>query len=589
MSDEGLHPTFPSNPSIGATPHSDETQPILGQMGQFDLLFKLGEGGMGQVYKARHRLMDQVVALKLIHSNNLNRTDALDRFHREIRALSKLTHPNIVRAQYADVVDGKHFLVMEYVPGPNLAEVIRDRGPLPINEACSYIRQAALGLHHAHLQGLVHRDIKPSNLLVAPGGLVKILDLGLALIREGPAEATEELTATGQVFGTYDYMAPEQWDDSHTVDIRADLYSLGCTLYFLLTGRAPFSGPEFDTALRKMKAHTQKPIPSMRSVRLEVPELLDELVMKLLAKNPDDRLKDPAQVAAALQPFTEGFAGPPDPSTSTGSVTPSNMETKTLSGRTASSYTTGRKSLKRMLLGVAGVLVAVGLVAGLGYWKFHKTPAPPEDSGPEATPSQPLLPLKVVKFEILHYRVRENRMMDPVRIDALGKKLPVHLGDRIRLEVGLSEPAHAFILALTPDGTRRLLFPLENNVSPPEAKDFVFPVHARNHFSLVNGIGLEAFLFIASRKPLPPFEEFKNSLGRLPWKSNLRDDIGFYFDGTHLDMIGSRRSPGPRSVNPVAEEDQTALEQLRDHLLKLPNIDVAAFLAIPVESVPIKK
>ena len=170
-----------------------------------------------------------------------------------MKAVGKLSHVNIVGAHDAGEIDGTHFLVMEYVDGLDLSNIARRLGQLPIPDACELVRQAATGLQHAYKHELVHRDIKPSNLMLTPEGQVKILDLGLALL-DGTSGENNELTSTGQMMGTLDYMAPEQGMDSHTVDIRADVYSLGATLYKLLTGTAPFAGTQYDTPVKKMMA-----------------------------------------------------------------------------------------------------------------------------------------------------------------------------------------------------------------------------------------------------------------------------------------------------------------------------------------------
>jgi WD40 repeat protein/tRNA A-37 threonylcarbamoyl transferase component Bud32 len=266
------------------------------------LLARLGSGGMGQVFKARHRKLGRLVALKVIHKERLAGPEAVRRFLREVRATSKLSHPNIVHALDAGQDGDIHFLVLELVEGVNLARLVAERGPLPVAEACEYIRQAALGLQHAHEQGLVHRDIKPSNLMVCGGDgqpvTVKLLDLGLSRSDHPDAEqASSTLTDTGAVMGTPDYIAPEQVTDSKHVDIRADLYSLGCTLYFLLTGRPPFLG---DTLGLKLIQHQLHEPEAVEALRPEVPAAVAAIVRKLMAKCPDDRYQTPAELAEVL-------------------------------------------------------------------------------------------------------------------------------------------------------------------------------------------------------------------------------------------------------------------------------------------------
>ncbi len=267
-------------------------------LGSYVLLERIGEGGMGAVFKARNWKLGRIVALKLIRKERLNNPDALRRFHREIRAAAQLDHPNIVRAFDADEVNGTHLLVMEYVQGTDLAKLVKAGGPLAVDKACDYVRQAALGLQHASERGMVHRDIKPHNLLLTPSGVVKILDMGLARLGGGEeGEGSSTMTREGTVMGTPDYIAPEQAIDSHDVDIRADLYSLGCTLYFLLTGKVPFPGGE---ALQKLLKHRlDEPVP-VEQLRRSVPPGVAAVVRKMMAKQPEDRCQTPAEAAAAL-------------------------------------------------------------------------------------------------------------------------------------------------------------------------------------------------------------------------------------------------------------------------------------------------
>lgn len=267
-------------------------------LGNYVLLEKLGEGGMGQVYRARHLKMDRIVAIKVLPRRLLSSPDAVQRFQREARAAAKLVHQNIVTAFDADEANGQHFLVMEFIDGRDLAQIVRADGPLPISKAVKALLEAAHGLKHAHAQGVVHRDIKPSNLLVDPSGTVKILDMGLARFDgdanapvTGPGSSTrpgDDLTQNGSVMGTIDYMAPEQAMDTRAADARADVYSLGCTLHFLLVGRPPFQG---DTLMKRLVAHRDSPIPSLKQARRDVSDELEALYKRLMAKQPGDRPK----------------------------------------------------------------------------------------------------------------------------------------------------------------------------------------------------------------------------------------------------------------------------------------------------------
>jgi len=293
---------FPARQAAGS-PIQDPPHPE--QLGQYQLLERLGRGGMGTVYKALHTKLRREVALKILPPERMDDAGSATRFLREMEAVGELDHPNIIRATDAAEVEGIHFLVMELVQGIDLHKLVGTCGPLATADACELIRQTAIGLQHAHEHGMVHRDIKPSNLILTSEGMVKVLDLGLARLRSSPAES-QGLTESGQMMGTLDYMAPEQADDAHTVDIRGDIYSLGCTLYKLLTGHAPFSGSEYDRPIRKMMAHAQKSPPPVRQDRSDVPEGLQKAIDRLLAKDPADRYATPGAMADALGPFTAG-------------------------------------------------------------------------------------------------------------------------------------------------------------------------------------------------------------------------------------------------------------------------------------------
>ena len=277
-------------------------------LGPYLLLEQLGTGGSGHVFKARHRHMERVVALKLLRDDLLQDADAVGRFFREVEVVSQLAHPAIVHAYDAGMVGATHFLSMEYIDGIDLERQVKESGPLPIAQACDYIRQAAAGLQYAHERGLIHRDIKPSNLLVA-GGVVKILDLGLARLREPAASSrTKNLTVlagNSVMLGTPDFMAPEQAIDFHRADIRSDIYSLGCTFYFLLTGRPPYSG----SLTQKLTRHQQGDIPSAEV--LEQHPAVADVLRKMLAKKPDERYQTPAAVVDALAKVGSGPASGP--------------------------------------------------------------------------------------------------------------------------------------------------------------------------------------------------------------------------------------------------------------------------------------
>src|SRR5262245_43500547 len=278
-------------------------------LGSYLLLERLGEGGAGQVFKAQHQKLRRVAALKLIRKELLTDAEVVGRFYREIQILSQLDHPNIVHAYDAGPAGATHFLAMEYVEGTDLGRLVKQGGPMPVQQACEYIRQAALGLQHAHERGLVHRDIKPHKLIMSGrDGLIKVADLGLArLPRTMNTEVTAALsgvkgsgTLTPEnaiMMGTADYLAPEQALDFHQADIRADIYSLGCTFYYLLKGQPPFAG---STLAEKLVKHQQAEPPSLDKIRKDLPAGLSSLVRKMLAKRPQDRYQTPDEINQAF-------------------------------------------------------------------------------------------------------------------------------------------------------------------------------------------------------------------------------------------------------------------------------------------------
>jgi serine/threonine protein kinase len=363
-------------------------------LGNYVILDRIGAGGMGIVYKAQHRRMKRLVALKVLTPAISRSKSAVARFQREVEAAAKLNHTNIVAAHDADEAQGTHFLVMEYVQGSDLAQRVKMHGPLPAAQAIDCIWQAARGLEHAHACGMIHRDIKPSNLLLDDNGTLKILDLGLARFQEtGAANATEatsrpELTETGSFMGTCEFMAPEQALNTRNADGRSDIYSLGCTLYYLIVGEPPYKG---GTPMEKLLAHREDPIPPLAKGRRDVPPDLETIYRRMLAKNPSQRYQSMREVIAALE--------------SLGGTSP-----------TAKVHGGPSNRRKRILLPVGVAVLALGallaFVAVVGFGgrkageprgeadrtKLTKQPGITEQSGPVAALMEGSPPAKQVEY-----------------------------------------------------------------------------------------------------------------------------------------------------------------------------------------------
>jgi serine/threonine protein kinase len=271
------------------------------QIGNYDVLDKLGTGGMGTVYKARHRRMKRIVAVKVLSASLGNNKSFARRFQREVETVARLSHPNIVTAHDADVCEAGNYLVMEFIEGADLDRLVRLRGALSPRFAATLILQAARGLEHAHEQGVIHRDVKPANLLLDLAGSLKITDLGLVRSMDLFGETSSEdsaLTKSGGILGTVDFMPPEQAFNPSQVDHRADIYSLGCTLFFLVMARPPYLG---ETPMETLLLHKQESVPSLLHLHNDMPFELDDLFKRMVAKLPAERFATMSAVVRALE------------------------------------------------------------------------------------------------------------------------------------------------------------------------------------------------------------------------------------------------------------------------------------------------
>jgi serine/threonine protein kinase len=493
-------PVHPGRPASG-----DDSLPPGSRLGDYEILSELGRGGMGVVYKARHVQLDKLVALKLLNNRLRADSDALARFAREIKALGQLEHPHLVEASDARKADDHWFVVMRYVEGVDLHRLVKTQGPLTIAGACEAVRQAALGLEHVHQRGFVHRDVKPSNLMLAAEGTIKLLDLGLASLRSDLA--SNELTAYGQPLGTIDYMAPEQARDAASVDGRADVYSLGCTLFHLLAGSPPYPAPKYRSVAEKLAAHIHDPFPDVSALRADVPKEVRELIRQMTAKQPGERIAGMSEVIARLQPFCAGA--------------------RILAGADTVNAKTNRRPWRRSLL-VAGALAAVVCV-GLLMRNANRSSQDDPTSDNHANPvvGQPVgattptaEPVRILWVEIEHIERREG---PDIRRGVLGSlSFNVKAGDLVRLHATLSEPAYCYWIAFRPDGEEEVCFP-ENADEPPAQTDqpsypSIDPMYS---YELTDGAGLQAFALVVSREPLPAYNRWLSDVPASPWVAEV--------------------------------------------------------------------
>jgi len=413
-------------------------------LGSYKLERKLGQGGMGIVFAATHTLMKRKAALKIIKPAHGNNEMLVRRFRREIAILAQVPdHPNLVRAQYAGEENGLLYLAMDYVDGVDLNLLLSKLGPLPAHTACSLIGQAAEGLAAIHRAGLVHRDLKPSNLMLSSDGVVKILDLGLARLMEG--EELAELTPAHCHLGTADYQAPEQASDAHNVDIRADIYSLGCTLYKLLTGKAPFA--DSPSPLAKLRRHASGMFPRLRE---ETPGELSTILGKMVAARVEERFRTPGELAAALR----RLAGDTDlsacyQSANAADLAQADCDAPTASGigphtdiatKNVPSAATRKHKLNRGALFAA---VCLALAAGGGFAAYLWLP---RDRAPDPIPNvEPAPPLAVKPADKIEPAVRR-----PFLLDDLAELQWHDLLDQEPLEVLLNKADGAALVRFDP-------------------------------------------------------------------------------------------------------------------------------------------
>jgi serine/threonine protein kinase/WD40 repeat protein len=496
--------TSPPSPAPPA-----DVPPELVDHPRYRILRELGRGAMGVVYQAKHRVMERLVAVKVINKTLVEHPEALARFQQEVKAAAALpSHPNIVTAYDAERASDLHLLVMEYVEGWSLAQVLERKGPLPVGYACRCAHQVALGLQHAFEQGMVHRDLKPQNLIVTAKGVVKILDFGLARMAS-ERQRGRRLTQDGAVMGTPEYMAPEQATDARQADIRADIYSLGCTLYCLLAGQPPFVE---DTVVKTILAHMDREALSLTELRPDVPPGLAAAVARMMAKEPGQRYQTPAEVVQALAPFLAAktpVPGPPVvtaappvvPPTKSPTLVPAPPPLVPPPEPAESSWTdlatvpagasllpvrrtapATRPQGKRLALWAAVVVLGLAALAGGLYVAgvIGRKPAPPSERGTIVLEvNQPDVIVYVDDEKVTFAKPTEEGPVPikrpagshHVRVAKKGFKdfreqITVPAGGRVSVEVKLERPPGTLVLKDLPDGAKVVVDGKEADVKP---------------------------------------------------------------------------------------------------------------------------
>lgn len=578
------------------------------KLDDYVLVERIGRGGMGEVFRAYHPPMKRHVAIKLLPRETVGDAQSVHRFHREVEAAARLEHPNIVRAYDAGESAGRHYLVMEHVDGNDLSQIVKRRGPLSVGESVAYALQAARGLSYAHRQGMLHRDIKSANLLVTRQGDVKILDMGLvsfashATAPGGPADEPQHLTSANEILGTCSYMSPEQAFDPKRIGPASDVYSLGCTLFYILTARTPFSAPN---KMMMMLAHKDDPVPSVCALRPDVPEGLDELIRKMLAKEPGDRFASMDDVAVALEALpdyrddrideTAGFQRNED-GTQAGSTEPKAETVAGLPASTSKESSSGMERVPALSRWKRGLLIScIVLVAIPGALVWLRSLQ--GDSNNKAQEGNAQLPSNTVDnssgdgadtdgigdiVESLQGEIDvrvwnpEDRLRSGLSLSATGA-LPLRVRDQIRIEAALNRPAFLYLIWIDSEGTAVPVYPWQPgdwDSRPPAAaqvRSLSLPQVADEGWEMRGSPGMETLLMLARDEQLPADFDLASRFDGLGGQKMQDSKSLVWFVGGEVvsETSGQLRAPNffdPQKIDdPVLKTQRLLQERLRDH------------------------
>jgi serine/threonine protein kinase len=517
----------------------------------YDVLESLGEGGMGVVFKARHRALNRLVALKMIRQVGFAGETRRRRFQREAQAVARLQHANVVQIFDIGEHDGLPYFALEYCPGGSLARKLRGR-PLPAEEAATLVEALARAVHVAHTKGIVHRDLKPSNVLLGEDGTPKIADFGLA--RQIDEEGH---TATGVVLGTPSYMAPEQAAGAKDVGPAADVYALGAILYECLTGRPPFKAETQMATLRQVLDEAPAP-PSQ--VNPGVPRDLEAVCLKCLEKDPARRYPWALALAQDLRRFREG-------------IEVLRSSAKKPSATPASPNRPGRRGITASLeakIGKVGcsVTATLALVLVGVFLTIIALPSVQKTRGPKR------LPVKVLSLDVNHFA---GEFGDPCGVLGVDSFV-THRDDQVTVAAHLSRPAYAYLISFRPDGVEELVFPDSQDAPPPEEERPRYPLRDRGkHYGLDDGEGLQVFAVVVLVGPLP-FKEWQARRGPAPWKKQpAPPDVVWRDDGTDVERVTAQGRSKAKDVPGAA-----AVAGLTDWLRKAPEVEAVAAVGFAV-------